>query len=207
MAEAGRGAPPKVERPPPSSLHADAVRVLAAYRAQGREQELLRLDLLSHLGAHPDAVWKSGPPAHLTASCLVLDDALEQVLLTHHRRAGQWFQLGGHLEPSDRGIRAAAAREAREESGIDALRVTPAPVHLDRHRLVGDFGRCAEHLDLRYAATVPTGTRPVVSGESLDVRWWPVRALPDGSDAEPGGLADLVAAARRVLSAVTDPLR
>ncbi|MDQ6714552.1 MAG: NUDIX domain-containing protein, partial [Actinomycetota bacterium] len=133
-------------------LHADATAVLHAYQPQSREQALLRLDFLAHLAAHQDAVLKGGSPAHLTASALVLDESLERVLLTLHRKAGAWFQFGGHMEAGDRGVRAAARREAREESGIESLEVTPAPVDLDRHRLVGDFGSCEEHLDIRYAA-------------------------------------------------------
>ncbi len=126
----------------------------------------------------------------------MLDDALSRVLLTHHRRARMWFQLGGHLEPEDRSVRAAAEREATEESGIPGLRVTPVPVHLDRHVLSGDFGRCREHLDIRYAAIAPAGAEPRVSAESLDVRWWPVDGLPPGHVDELGGL---VAAALRFL--------
>ena len=183
-------------RPVGGVLHADAVRVLAAYRPADGQQEAMRQDFVGHLAEHPDGVWKSGPAAHLTASCLVLDDGLGQVLLTHHRKARRWFQFGGHLEPVDRGVRAAAEREAREESGLSRLRVTPVPVHLDRHRLVGDFGRCTEHLDIRYAATVAAGTTPQVSAESLDVRWWPVDDLPDGRGEELDGL---VAAAVAVL--------
>jgi hypothetical protein len=80
-----------------------------------------------------------------------------------------WFEFGGHLEPVDRSGRAAAEREATEESGVFALRVTQVPVHLDRHVLVRDFGRCREHLDFRYAATAPAGAEPQASAESLDV--------------------------------------
>ena len=168
--------------------------MLHAYQPFDRHQEALRLAYLAFLWQHSDGLWKAGPPEHLTASCLVLDQALDRVLLTHHRRARMWFQFGGHLEPVDQSVRAAAEREATEESGVTGLRLTPVPVHLDRHVLVGDFGRCREHLDLRYAATAPAGAEPRASAESLDVRWWPVDGLPEGHVEKLGGL---VAAARR----------
>ncbi|MEO3938309.1 NUDIX domain-containing protein [Dermatophilaceae bacterium Soc4.6] len=178
------------------------MRVLAGLEPADARQELVRLDMLAHLGAHPDAMAKAGPPSHFTASCLVLSADLTHVLLTHHRKAGQWYQLGGHLEPVDRSVRAAAAREALEEGGIDGLRVTPGPVHLDRHVLVGAFGRCQQHLDLRYAAVAPAGAEPVVSDESHDVRWWPVTALPEGTAAELAGPVEL---ALRAVSSVVRP--
>jgi hypothetical protein len=34
------------------------------------------------------------------------------------------------------------------------------------------------HLDVRFVARVPAGTAPVVSDESLDIRWFPADALP-----------------------------
>ena len=180
-------------------LHADARRLLRGLRPVDAQQELVRLDMLEHLDAHPGAMAKAGPPAHFTASCLVLDATRERVLLTHHRKARQWFQLGGHLEAVDRSVRAGAEREAREESGIDGLRVTPFPVDLDRHRLVGRFGRCEEHLDIRYAALAPAGAEPSTSEESLDVRWWPVDDLPEGTRAQ---LSRPVQLARQVLTPV-----
>ena len=177
-------------------LHADAVRVLRGWSAPDADQARLREDYLAHLDTHPDAVAKAGPPAHLTASCLVLDASGERVLLTLHKRAREWFQFGGHLEPGDGSVWEAARREAREESGIAALEPLPDPVQLDRHVLVGAFGRCREHLDVRYVAVAPEGSTAVVSEESHDVRWWPVDALPEGTRAE---LTPLVSAGLRAL--------
>jgi len=186
--------------PPPApghlALRADALALLRAWDAPDADQAAVRDGFVAHLEAHPGATAKSGPPEHLTASCLVLSDDGADVLLTLHRRAHRWFQFGGHLEDGDPSLLAAAAREAREESGIARLRPAPRPVHLDRHELVGDFGRCREHLDVRFATLVPRDTAYAASPESLDVRWWPADDLPDGAPAE---LRELVAAARAAL--------
>lgn len=179
-----------------ATLQADAVSLLQGWAAPDAGQERLRRDYLDHLAAHPDAVAKAGPPAHLTASCVVLDPDGERVLLTLHRKANEWFQFGGHLEVEDSSVWAAARREGREESGIDTLEPLPRPVQLDRHRLVGSFGACREHLDVRFAAVAPDGSRARVSAESHDVRWWPVDGLPEGTRLE---LTPLVSAARQAL--------
>ncbi|HET6969151.1 MAG TPA: NUDIX domain-containing protein [Ornithinibacter sp.] len=177
-------------------LHVDSVRVLRAWDPPSEDQARLRAAYLEHLAVHPDGVAKAGPPAHLTASCLVLDPAGDRVLLTLHKRAHAWFQFGGHLEPGDGSLWEAARREAREESGIERLEPLPRPVQLDRHTLVGSFGHCREHLDVRYVAVAPVGASARVSEESHDVRWWPVNALPGGTRAE---LAPLVSLARGAL--------
>jgi 8-oxo-dGTP pyrophosphatase MutT (NUDIX family) len=156
----------------------------------------LRTAYLEHLERHPDGVAKAGPPAHLTASCLVVSPDGAHVLLTHHRRAQQWFQFGGHLEAGDTSLYAAATREGREESGIPSLTPQPIVVQLDKHALSGSFGHCRAHLDVRYAALVERATTPVTSAESLDVAWWPTDALPEGTRLE---LSALVAAARDTL--------
>jgi 8-oxo-dGTP pyrophosphatase MutT (NUDIX family) len=180
------------------ALRADATRVLQAWHSGDAQQQRLRDELLAHCEAHPDAMWKQGPPAHLTASALVFNSSLDKVLLTLHAKAGLWLQFGGHFEPADTSVHAAATREAREESGIDDLVLHPELLHLDRHALLASgFGRCAEHLDLRYAGIAPDEGSYAVSEESLDVAWWPVDALPPASLEELGPLAR---AARELLT-------
>ena len=108
-----------------------------------------------------------------------------------------WFQFGGHLEPSDRSVLRGATREAREESGIAELDLDARIVQLDRHVLVAPaFGRCREHLDIRYAACAADGAEPGqrrVARRARGGRW---TALPEGQrrrDRPAGG------AARRLL--------
>lgn len=174
----------------------DAREVLEQWRAPDAGQHRLRLHYLRHLAAHPDGVARGGPPVHLTASCVVMDPTGAHALLTLHRKAGAWFQFGGHLEEGDSSLREAARREASEESGLAGLQPLPTPVQLDRHVLGGSFGHCREHLDVRYAALAPSGARPRVGPESHDVRWWRVDALPATTAEE---LLPLVSAARRAL--------
>ena len=165
-------------------LHADAVSVLAGWNPQDSTspaaQEDLRDEYLAFLAAHDDAMWRSCVPGHLTASALVLAADRSSVLLTLHPKFDRWLQTGGHCEPGDATVRDAAAREALEESGIGDLRLSAMPVRLDRHR-VGCHGG-SWHLDLQFVAHAPVGAVPRISAESLELRWWPVDALPHDSD-------------------------
>jgi 8-oxo-dGTP pyrophosphatase MutT (NUDIX family) len=164
-----------------SELHADALRVLDTFRPDDDAQVQLRASYLAFLHAHPDGMTRGCVPAHLTASALVLDPTASHVLLTLHRKGEFWAQVGGHCEPADATVAGAALREAREESGIDDLRLVGAgPVDLDRHQLSSAFGSCGEHLDVRFAVVAPAGAVPAVSDESSDVAWFPFDDLPDG---------------------------
>jgi 8-oxo-dGTP pyrophosphatase MutT (NUDIX family) len=161
------------------ALWRDAVTVLTGWRAPSPEQDLLRRQYLEHLARHSDGLRREGPPAHLTASCFVLDEPAEHVLLCLHGKGRFWVQFGGHLEPDDPTLMAGALREAREESGLDHLTVLgDQPVDLDRHALSSAFGRCREHLDVAFAAAADRSAATAVSAESDDVAWWPVHALP-----------------------------
>lgn len=185
------------------SPHADTVSTLSAWQPAQRGQESLRQAFLGLLAARPDACLRSCAAGHITASAIVLDAAGEHVLLTLHPRVGRWLQLGGHCEPSDTTLTGAALREASEESGIAGLSIDPVPVHLDVHPITCSLGVPTRHFDVRFVVRAPRGASPVRSSESVDLRWWPLDALP----ADPGGvagIAEMLAAAHDHGRAVGD---
>jgi 8-oxo-dGTP pyrophosphatase MutT (NUDIX family) len=123
----------------------------------------------------------------------VVSDSGDEVLLTLHPRLGRWVQLGGHCEPEDTDIVAAAMREATEESGIEGLRIDASLGALHVHALTCSLGVPTRHLDLQFIARAPADAAIAISDESLDLRWWPVDALPEGIDT---AVAHLVAVGR-----------
>jgi 8-oxo-dGTP pyrophosphatase MutT (NUDIX family) len=160
------------------TLYDDAVDVLTHWQAPTDQQELARAAYLTHLRVHPDGLWRSYFPDHVTAGALVLSHDRTHVLLNLHRKAQRWFHFGGHLE-DDATLAGAALREATEESGVDGLLVDAEPLHLSTHPVeFCDPRGTVRHLDVRFLARAGNDVQPVVSEESLDVRWWPVEDLP-----------------------------
>ncbi|WP_234353759.1 NUDIX hydrolase [Gordonia iterans] len=169
---------------------ADSARTaLTGWTPPDAEQDTLRHTYLAFLDAADNPCERACVPGHLTASAIVFDASGEQVLLTLHPRVGKWIQLGGHCEPGDPDIAAAALREATEESGLSGLVISAAPVHLHTHPITCSLGQPTRHLDVRYAALAPAGDDgappvPVRSDESVDLAWWPVDALPENTDVD-----------------------
>ncbi len=183
------------------SLHQSAIAALRAWEPPDPGQDSVRHAVLAFLLARPDGCERACVPGHVTASALVLRGHLTrapEALLTLHPRLGRWVQLGGHCEPSDPDIVAAALREATEESGIPDLRIDPTPAAIHVHPVTCSLGVPTHHLDVQFLAYADESAEPVMSDESLDLRWWALGEAPVEFD---HGLAQLVAAARRRLGA------
>ncbi len=95
----------------------------------------------------------------------------------HHRKLDRWLQPGGHGARGERDASVVALREAREETGIEVLRLhneAPRPVDVDVHEIPAREGEPAhQHLDLRYLAIAPEGAKLVRSEtEAIELRWF-----------------------------------
>jgi 8-oxo-dGTP pyrophosphatase MutT (NUDIX family) len=184
------------------SLHESAVAALTRWQAPDPAQDTLRHAMLAFLAARPDGCLRECVPGHVTGSALVVNHTGTHALLTLHPRFGRWLQLGGHCEESDTDIAAAALREATEESGIDGLTIDTEPAALHVHPVTCSLGVPTRHLDMQFVVYAPQNAEIAVSDESLDLRWWPLDALPEDCDF---GLTQLAEAASRRLSSPKRP--
>ncbi|MEU4470153.1 NUDIX hydrolase [Micromonospora sp. NPDC023888] len=183
-----------------ASLHADATALLDGWQPTSPAASTARDRTLALLAAGPVAMSRQHRPGHVTASTLVLDATGTRVLLCLHAKFGRWVQLGGHCEPVDETLVAAALREATEESGIAGLRIDPVPIDVDVHEVLCQGG--SRHYDVRFAVVAPPGAVEQVSDEAEELGWFPADQLPEPLA---GGTVQLVAPALAALR--RSPLR
>ena len=115
---------------------------------------------------------------HVTGSAWIVDRSLAAAVLTHHRKLEKWLQLGGHAD-GESDVRAVAAREAFEESGLGSLVFARHAIYdVDVHDIPARGDEPAHvHYDVRFAFFADRNERPVASAESHRVEWIPLDKL------------------------------
>ncbi len=118
-------------------------------------------------------------PGHITASGFVLNPEGTAVVLVDHPKIGRWLQPGGHVEPSDGSLEAAARREIDEETGLDEL-ASLGMFDLDIHTFPAHGDQPTHlHFDVRFAFRATS--QDLDSGEH-EAAWVPLDRAADWND-------------------------
>ena len=159
------------------------VELLRTFVASSAQEEADRCAMLRLAEELQDPLSRNEPSGHFTASALVVDHACTRVCLVAHAKLGRLLQPGGHVEPTDLSLEAAAMREAYEETGLELVLhpTAPRPFDLDVHEIParGEEPR-HWHLDVRYLL--------IGNGDPCEgAQWYP---LGEAGDESVGRLAE-----------------
>jgi 8-oxo-dGTP pyrophosphatase MutT (NUDIX family) len=146
---------------------------LSAYQPSDPSERAFRERLLGLLDSSAPASRRQFVPGHLTASAFVLAPEGDAVLLILHKKLQIWVQPGGHIEPTDVSLEAAARREVSEEVGLPLLQRGPAEsiFDLDIHPIPARKDEPAhEHFDVRFCFRATTRAF-VASDEVTEATW------------------------------------
>lgn len=153
------------------------VEALLHYQSSYQEEAPFRTEFLTLL-TQENCYERTHLPGHLTGSAWIINSTRSHVLLVHHARLNKWMQPGGHAD-GDENILRVALKEAEEETGLKNLKVLSlAPFDIDIHTIPNrpDFPEHL-HFDVRFLLEGDIKEQIVVSHESHDVKWIPLKDL------------------------------
>ncbi|MEW2514722.1 NUDIX domain-containing protein [Streptomyces sp. NPDC046870] len=160
---------------PPSS--SSIRKTVEAYLGRHPDERDALAGLLAALDRPVDVTVRTMLPGHVTCSAVVIDRRC-RVLHIRHRATGLMLTPGGHIEPEDRTLLAAALREVAEEAGIPpgALCLTRqtlgSPIDIDVHPIDANPAKgepAHEHYDVRYAFYLAEEEPPAVTLQDDEV--------------------------------------
>ena len=129
------------------------IRMLQLHVAADAREEADRIAMLRLAHELADPLSRHEPSAHFTASAFVIDGDHVRTCLVQHPKLARLLQPGGHVEPTDLSLEAAALREAHEETElvVELHPAAPRPFDVDVHEIPERVGEPAHfHLDIRY---------------------------------------------------------
>lgn len=141
---------------------------------------------------------------HITAGAIILSRDRQKMLLLDHVQLRKWLQPGGHIDPEDESVLAAALREVSEETGLESSSLRQlfagdgsAVIDIDSHP-IGASEKKREgahvHHDIRYVFVLEneSAVLRVVPDESNGFRWVEIGQIPShfGFDRIKGKLSE-----------------
>lgn len=133
----------------------DIIEQIRRFQPWNPQEEQDRDELLRRLSSGEELYTRKNPSAHLTASAWVVSPDRRQILLAYHNLYDSWAWLGGHAD-GERDLLSVALREAREESGLKAVRAVSPEIYsleiltVDGHEKRGAYVSSHLHLNVTF---------------------------------------------------------
>jgi 8-oxo-dGTP pyrophosphatase MutT (NUDIX family) len=126
---------------------------------------------------------------HITTSAFILNENAASILLLQHKSLNRWLQPGGHVDRTDTSLKAAALREAIEETGLitgNLELLSPNIFDVDSHHIPENTRKqepAHVHHDIRFLFKCANSQSVNISEEeSTDSKWIPFVQLQDNQD-------------------------
>lgn len=164
-------------------LRASLLAELESYQPDDAEELTFRSRFIALVEDFKNAASRTLLHAHLTGSSWIVNKDLSHALMTHHAKLDKWLQLGGHAD-GDFNIKNVALREAKEESGLNSVKIfQPTIFDIDIHEIPARGNEPAhEHFDIRYLILADNTESIVKNHESKAISWIPLDQLNELTD-------------------------
>lgn len=158
------------------------LQLLRQHTPSDSQEKVMLAETIAFVEAHADCFERTLLVGHVTGSAWVVDESRTMALLVHHRKLNKWFQPGGHCDGNS-DVQQVAQREAEEETGLSVKALSEAIFDVDVHPIPERPNEPAHlHYDVRFLFEAASDAMLVLSGESKDLRWVPLRNIRSLND-------------------------
>lgn len=150
---------------------------IQAFQPYNEQENVDKENFLHYLDLFDNLYTRENKIAHISASCWIVNEHFDKVLMVHHNIYQSYSWVGGHAD-GDHNLLEVALREAKEETGVTSLKrldneifaidILPVFGHMKHNQYVSSH----LHLNVTYACTCNEKDPLFVKeDENSDVCW------------------------------------
>lgn len=158
---------------------------LQAYVPKTQQELTDRETIFTYIKAFPDTILgRENIFAHMTGASMIFNATADKVLMIYHNIYRSWSWTGGHAD-GEKDMLQVALREAREETGIQGLKVLGGLASVDvlpvwGHVKRGKYVSSHQHLNFSYLFVADESeTLHIKEDENSAVGWIPIHRIRD----------------------------
>lgn len=155
---------------------------------QEEQDKQLMVDYIKDYG--DQVLTRDNRVAHLTASSVIVNEDVTQMLMIYHKIYDTWTWTGGHMD-GDRDFLEVALKEAMEETGLKEIRPVTNDIAsvdvltVEGHMKHGDYVSAHLHLNVAYVFVARDKDALVLNEEeTAGLAWVPIEEV-EGRANEP----------------------